>query len=133
MCPAFGWVVADASPEPVKQVASHLATGRDSDAVKMAMALGTKFSATFGLRMGGQREGLRLRLGYRPPLDFGLMLQFLRRRMIPGIERIEEDGYARVIGPPDRPALLRVHDVGPIVQTARMADALWGNSAPASP
>lgn len=55
-------------------------------------------------------DGLRLRLGYRPPLDFGLMLQFLRRRMIPGIERIEEDGYARVIGPPDRPALLRVHD-----------------------
>lgn len=54
-------------------------------------------------------EGLRLRLGYRPPLDFGLMLQFLRRRMIPGIERIEEDGYARVIGPPERPALLRVH------------------------
>lgn len=54
-------------------------------------------------------EGLRLRLGYRPPLDFGLMLQFLRRRMIPGIERIEEDGYARIIGPPERPALLRVH------------------------
>ena len=30
-------------------------------------------------------------------------------------------------------AVLRVHDVGPIVQTARMADALWANAAPESP
>lgn len=30
-------------------------------------------------------------------------------------------------------AVLRVHDVGPIVQTARMADALWANAAPVSP
>lgn len=51
---------------------------------------------------------LTLRLGYRPPLDFGLMLQFLRRRMIPGIERIEEDSYQRVIGTADQPALLKV-------------------------
>ena len=53
-------------------------------------------------------DGLRLRLGYRPPLDFGLMLQFLRRRMIPGIEQIDEDRYRRVIGPATRPALLQV-------------------------
>jgi len=30
-------------------------------------------------------------------------------------------------------AVLRVHDVGPIVQTARMADALWASAAPVSP
>lgn len=52
--------------------------------------------------------GLHLRLGYRPPLDFGLMLQFLRRRTIPGVERIDADGYQRVIGPADRPGLLQV-------------------------
>jgi len=56
----------------------------------------------------GQGQALVLRLGYRPPLDFGLMLGFLRRRMIPGIERIEADSYARVIGPAQRPGLLRV-------------------------
>ncbi|GAB3061520.1 DNA-3-methyladenine glycosylase 2 family protein [Stenotrophomonas tumulicola] len=53
-------------------------------------------------------DGLRLRLGYRPPLDFGLMLQFLQRRMIPGIERITQDRYERAIGTPRHPALLRV-------------------------
>ena len=52
--------------------------------------------------------GLVLRLGYRPPLDFGLMLAFLRRRMIPGIERIDTDRYQRVIGTPARPGLLQV-------------------------
>lgn len=53
-------------------------------------------------------DAVQLRLGYRPPLDFGLMLQFLQRRMIPGIERIDDDGYQRVIGPAQRPALLQV-------------------------
>ena len=53
-------------------------------------------------------EGLQLRLAYRPPLDFGLMLRFLQRRMIPGIERIDEDSYQRVIGPASQPVLLRV-------------------------
>ncbi|KAF1055589.1 MAG: putative bifunctional transcriptional activator/DNA repair enzyme AlkA [Stenotrophomonas maltophilia] len=52
--------------------------------------------------------GLVLRLGYRPPLDFPRMLTFLRKRSLPGIELIGEDSYQRVIGTPDRPALLRV-------------------------
>ena len=52
--------------------------------------------------------GLRLRQAYRPPLDFGLMLRFLQRRMIPGIEQIDEDSYQRVIGTPAQPVLLRV-------------------------
>ena len=51
---------------------------------------------------------LTLRLGYRPPLDFTAMLGFLRRRAIPGIEQIGTDSYQRVIGPPERPSLLRV-------------------------
>ncbi|MCW4453365.1 helix-turn-helix domain-containing protein [Flavobacterium sp. MXW15] len=51
---------------------------------------------------------LTLRLGYRPPLDFAAMLGFLRRRAIPGIERIDADSYQRVIGPAQRPSLIRV-------------------------
>lgn len=51
---------------------------------------------------------LTLRLGYRPPLDFAAMLEFLRRRSIPGIECIDADSYQRVIGPPERPSVLRV-------------------------
>jgi len=49
-----------------------------------------------------------LRLGYRPPLDFPRMLAFLRKRSLPGIELIGEDSYQRVLGPPERPTLLRV-------------------------
>jgi AraC family transcriptional regulator of adaptative response / DNA-3-methyladenine glycosylase II len=41
---------------------------------------------------------LVLRLGYRPPLDFPAMLGFLRKRAIPGIERIGETSYERVLG-----------------------------------
>lgn len=51
---------------------------------------------------------LTLRLGYRPPLDFAAMLDFLRRRAIPGIEQIGEDSYQRVIGPIERPVVIRV-------------------------
>ena len=43
-------------------------------------------------------HGLILRLGYRPPLDFGLMLGFLRRRMIPGIEQIDGFRVHRTVG-----------------------------------
>ncbi|MFZ5638237.1 MAG: AlkA N-terminal domain-containing protein [Pseudomonadota bacterium] len=42
---------------------------------------------------------LRLRLGYRPPLDFQAMLAFVAKRAIPGIERVGEDVYERAIGP----------------------------------
>jgi AraC family transcriptional regulator, regulatory protein of adaptative response / DNA-3-methyladenine glycosylase II len=41
---------------------------------------------------------LTLRLGYRPPLDFPLLLAFLAKRAIPGIERVNADRYERVIG-----------------------------------
>ena len=41
---------------------------------------------------------LALRLGYRPPLDFGLLLRFLAKRAIPGIERVDDDAYLRAIG-----------------------------------
>lgn len=49
---------------------------------------------------------LALRLGYRPPLDFGLLLRFLAKRAIPGIERVDDDAYLRAIG--DGRAWLRV-------------------------
>jgi AraC family transcriptional regulator of adaptative response / DNA-3-methyladenine glycosylase II len=53
-------------------------------------------------------EALTLRLGYRPPFDFAAMLAFLRGRALPGVERVDEDSYARVIGPVATPGWLRV-------------------------
>lgn len=51
---------------------------------------------------------LALRLGYRPPLDFPLLLAFLGKRAIDGIERVGADAYERVCGPAGSPTILRV-------------------------
>jgi AraC family transcriptional regulator of adaptative response / DNA-3-methyladenine glycosylase II len=53
-------------------------------------------------------EALTLRLGYRPPYDFAAMLDFLRGRALPGVEVVDADSYARVIGPIGTPGWLRV-------------------------
>jgi AraC family transcriptional regulator of adaptative response / DNA-3-methyladenine glycosylase II len=51
---------------------------------------------------------LTLRLAYRPPLDFALLLGFLSKRSIPGIERVTATSYERVVGPRDRSTWIRV-------------------------
>ncbi len=51
---------------------------------------------------------LSLRLAYRPPFDFALMLAFLAKRAIPGIERITASSYERVTGPVDHSCWIRV-------------------------
>ncbi|WP_101925095.1 MULTISPECIES: DNA-3-methyladenine glycosylase 2 family protein [Luteimonas] len=53
-------------------------------------------------------DGLTLRLAYRPPYELAAMLDFLRGRALPGIERVEDDHYTRVIGTADAPGWLRV-------------------------
>ena len=42
-------------------------------------------------------DAVQLSLGYRPPYRWDLMLKFLARRAIPGVEKAEEDRYARTI------------------------------------
>ncbi|WP_238978749.1 DNA-3-methyladenine glycosylase 2 [Novilysobacter arseniciresistens] len=61
-------------------------------------------------------QTLTLRLGYRPPYEFGAMLDFLRTRALPGVEVVDADSYARVVPPPDdtphaQPGWLRVSAV----------------------
>ncbi len=53
-------------------------------------------------------QPLVLRLGYRPPYDLAAMLDFLRGRALPGVERVDATHYSRVIGSADAPGLLRV-------------------------
>lgn len=57
---------------------------------------------------GADRDGLTLRLSYRPPMDFAAMLAFLQRRAIPGIERVDQHGYTRVFGPANGSGLIHV-------------------------
>ena len=42
-------------------------------------------------------DTVQLSLGYRPPYRWDLMLKFLARRAIPGVEKVEDDCYARTI------------------------------------
>ena len=51
---------------------------------------------------------LTLRLGYRPPYDFAAMLEFLRGRVLPGVEAVDALGYARAVGSAKRPGWLRL-------------------------
>lgn len=58
-------------------------------------------------------DTLTLRLGFRPPFDLAATLDFLRDRALPGLEVVDEHGYARLIAPDptDRrsePAWLRI-------------------------
>jgi AraC family transcriptional regulator of adaptative response / DNA-3-methyladenine glycosylase II len=39
--------------------------------------------------------GVRLRLAYRPPYQWGLLLAFLRGRALPGVELVSDDRYVR--------------------------------------
>jgi len=64
------------------------------------------------LRRGGltasAREGVVLRLAFRPPYDWPYVRAFLARRAVPGVERVDERGYARTVAVGDRHALVCV-------------------------
>jgi AraC family transcriptional regulator of adaptative response / DNA-3-methyladenine glycosylase II len=49
------------------------------------------------LRGGMADGGLSLRLAYRPPLAREALLDFLGRRAVPGVEQVDERGYARSV------------------------------------
>ncbi len=94
---------------PITEVA--LASGyrslrRFNDAFRAACAQ-TPSALRAGLR-GQVGEGLRLRLGYRPPYDLAAVLGFLAPRCVEGVDRVEGASYLRVIGEASRPGWLRV-------------------------
>ncbi|MEO8001331.1 MAG: AlkA N-terminal domain-containing protein [Arenimonas sp.] len=60
------------------------------------------------LRAEAPSGSLILRLAYRPPFDFTLMLKFLSRRAVPGIEHVTATSYERVLGPIDNSTWIRV-------------------------
>lgn len=49
-----------------------------------------------------------MRLAYRPPYDWASLSDFLAARALPGVERVDCRGYARVIVLPAGPAVIRV-------------------------
>ncbi len=60
------------------------------------------------LRKDVPSGSMKLRLAYRPPMDFASMLAFFAKRIIPGIERVSTESYERVIGPAKESTWIRV-------------------------
>jgi AraC family transcriptional regulator of adaptative response / DNA-3-methyladenine glycosylase II len=71
-----------------------------------------RFNAAFQARFGrpptemrraardpseGRGDSFPVRLGYRPPLEWGALLDFLRARATPGVERVEDMTYQRTV------------------------------------
>ncbi len=72
---------------------------------------------------------LVLRLAYRPPFDFRATLAFLQPRALPGIERVDDAGYARLIDA--RGAWLQLSEWGDDEAALRLV--LYGVAADALP
>ncbi len=95
-------------------MAKQLLTETSMPVIEVALASGfnslRRFNAAFREGCGMPPTAIRrlnpqvpagtmsLRLGYRPPFDFGAALAFLARRAIPGIERVTGSSYERLIG-----------------------------------
>lgn len=105
-------------------LAKQLLTETSLPMTQIALASGFKslrrFNAAFAegcgmpptairrLRTEAPSGSLTLRLAYRPPFDFNLMLAFLAKRAIPGIEYVTSSSYERVLGPVDNSTWIRV-------------------------
>jgi AraC family transcriptional regulator, regulatory protein of adaptative response / DNA-3-methyladenine glycosylase II len=106
-------------------LAKQLLTETDLPVTQVALAAGfaslRRFNDGFKARCGlvpsavrRQRQpsmpagSLRLRLAYRPPLDFAYQLGVLRSRATPAIERVTESAYERNVSTPDRAQWIRV-------------------------
>lgn len=59
---------------------------------------------------GGPADSLTLRLGYRPPLAWREMLEYLSRRAVPGVEHVDlaQNFFARTVAIEDKIGWLRV-------------------------
>jgi AraC family transcriptional regulator of adaptative response / DNA-3-methyladenine glycosylase II len=52
-----------------------------------------------------------LRVAFRPPFDWHELRDFLASRAVPGVERIDEGGYARTVGSANGHVIVWVHPV----------------------
>src|SRR5262249_47477056 len=78
------------------------------------------FQNTFGRSPRELRKGRRghveaaegdevaLRLAFRPPYDWAQVRDFLATRAVPGIERVDDGGYARTVACGEGAAIVRV-------------------------
>ena len=123
-----------ASPIVVAQtrrlhVAKHLLDETELPITEIALAAGfgslrrfnSAFHQTYGraprdLRRQGhkgtcEQDEVVLRLAFRPPYDWEQVSDFLAKRAVPGIERVDERGYARTVAAGDSHGIVCVRPV----------------------
>lgn len=91
----FARSLLDGSRLPVTEVAlaaGYRSVRRFNDAFGKAYGLAPR---DMRRRRGASEGGVSLRLSYRPPYDVAAMLDFLRRRAVPGLETVHEGVYQR--------------------------------------
>ena len=54
-----------------------------------------------------EKEGITVKLGYRPPLAWNRLLAFLASRAVPGVESVADGGYRRTVALPNGDTLCR--------------------------
>jgi AraC family transcriptional regulator of adaptative response / DNA-3-methyladenine glycosylase II len=87
---------------PITQIAMAAGFGssrRFNDAFRHTYRRAPRELRRAGRRAGGagRSEEVALRLAYRPPYDWAHVRDFLAARAIPGVERVDERGYARTV------------------------------------
>jgi AraC family transcriptional regulator of adaptative response / DNA-3-methyladenine glycosylase II len=60
------------------------------------------------MRVARKLEPIRCQLGYRPPLDWEALHNFLRMRAVPGVEHVEDGAYQRTVRSGNRVGWIRV-------------------------
>jgi AraC family transcriptional regulator of adaptative response / DNA-3-methyladenine glycosylase II len=94
-------------------LAKQLLQDTDLSLAQIAFAAGfgsvRRFNALFAAKMGsapsqlrrahgtGVDGGVSLRLDHRAPYDWPRLIEFLAARAIPGVERVDGDGYRRIV------------------------------------
>lgn len=99
---------------PITQVA--LAAGfaslrRFNDAFQKVYGMNPRSLRKAAQATAGDANVLNLRLPYRPPYDFAAMLDFLRQRMIQGLEWADDQRYQRVLPGCAEPSWIEVWDL----------------------
>lgn len=98
---------------PITQIAMASGFGscrRFNDAFRTAYRRSPRELRSARRRGTGPASGeeVVLRLAYRPPYDWAHMQEFLARRVLAGVERVDGAGYARTLACPGGHALLAV-------------------------
>jgi AraC family transcriptional regulator of adaptative response / DNA-3-methyladenine glycosylase II len=105
----FARQLLDATDLPVAEIAfaaGFRSLRRFNEAIRAAF--GQPPTSLRARRARAEEPGLWIRVPFRPPLDWEAMLAFLAVRAVPGVERVDGEGYARTVATAQGPVVVDV-------------------------